>query len=175
MEEGQRPAVIDTPVEQRSVTEVSLNMTETRRELGSLLFDTPVVLSSGENRNENDRDVVIEEVARAEEAAVTTPRVSLMALLGETDWNAGGNGGSVDMDSFDMGEELAEELDGNLEEEGQTGIGEYVCCVCMVRHKGAAFIPCGHTFCRLCSRELWVNRGNCPLCNGYILEILDIF
>ncbi|KAK4393890.1 hypothetical protein Sango_1859800 [Sesamum angolense] len=39
----------------------------------------------------------------------------------------------------------------------------------------AAFIPCGHTFCRLCSRELWVQRGNCPLCNNYILEILDIF
>ncbi|PON70817.1 RING/U-box superfamily protein [Parasponia andersonii] len=28
---------------------------------------------------------------------------------------------------------------------------------------------------RLCSRELWVSRGNCPLCNGFILEILDIF
>ncbi|GFZ20126.1 RING/U-box superfamily protein [Actinidia rufa] len=27
----------------------------------------------------------------------------------------------------------------------------------------------------LCSRELWVQRGNCPLCNGFILEILDIF
>ncbi|CAN1842000.1 hypothetical protein LINPERHAP1_LOCUS36700 [Linum perenne] len=36
----------------------------------------------------------------------------------------------------------------------------------MVRHKGAALIPCGHTFCRLCSRELWVQRGNCPLNNN---------
>ncbi|TVU36047.1 hypothetical protein EJB05_17958, partial [Eragrostis curvula] len=51
----------------------------------------------------------------------------------------------------------------------------HVCCVCVVRHKGAAFIPCGHTFCRLCSRELWVSRSNCPLCNGFIQEILDIF
>ncbi|CAI8611698.1 unnamed protein product [Vicia faba] len=50
-----------------------------------------------------------------------------------------------------------------------------VCCVCMGRKKGAAFIPCGHTFCRVCSRELWLNRGNCPLCNRSILEILDIF
>ncbi|KMZ75569.1 RING/U-box superfamily protein [Zostera marina] len=49
------------------------------------------------------------------------------------------------------------------------------CCVCMVRRKGAAFIPCGHTFCRICSRELWISRGNCPICNGFILEILDIF
>ncbi|CAL0301135.1 unnamed protein product [Lupinus luteus] len=50
-----------------------------------------------------------------------------------------------------------------------------VCCVCMGRKKGAAFIPCGHTFCRVCSRELWLNRGSCPLCNRSILEILDIF
>ncbi|KAG6411885.1 hypothetical protein SASPL_124538 [Salvia splendens] len=43
------------------------------------------------------------------------------------------------------------------------------------RHKGAAFDPCGHSFCRLCSREMWVQGGNCPLCNNYVLEILDIF
>ncbi|KAK9992801.1 hypothetical protein SO802_022504 [Lithocarpus litseifolius] len=63
------------------------------------------------------------------------------------------------------------------EEENGSGSkrGEYKCCVCMVRHKGSAFIPCGHTFCRLCSRELMVSRGNCPLCNRFILEILDIF
>ncbi|KAL4354620.1 hypothetical protein GQ457_06G027260 [Hibiscus cannabinus] len=36
------------------------------------------------------------------------------------------------------------------------------CCVCMERKKGAAFIPCGHTFCRVCSREVWLNRGSCP-------------
>ncbi|KAI6670634.1 hypothetical protein NL676_005519 [Syzygium grande] len=29
--------------------------------------------------------------------------------------------------------------------------------------------------CRLCSRELWVSRGNCPLRNNFIMEILDIF
>ncbi|KAF5480998.1 hypothetical protein F2P56_001693 [Juglans regia] len=52
---------------------------------------------------------------------------------------------------------------------------DWVCCVCMERSKGAAFIPCGHTFCRVCSREMWVNRGTCPLCNRSILEILDIF
>ncbi|KAK3002651.1 hypothetical protein RJ639_019116 [Escallonia herrerae] len=50
-----------------------------------------------------------------------------------------------------------------------------VCCVCMERDKGAAFIPCGHTYCRVCSRELWLNRGSCPLCNRSIIEILDIF
>uniref|UniRef100_A0A7N0ZX28 RING-type domain-containing protein n=1 Tax=Kalanchoe fedtschenkoi TaxID=63787 RepID=A0A7N0ZX28_KALFE len=50
-----------------------------------------------------------------------------------------------------------------------------VCCVCMVRIKGAAFIPCGHTYCRECSRELSVGHGTCPLCNRRIVEILDIF
>lgn len=49
------------------------------------------------------------------------------------------------------------------------------CCVCMIRSKGAAFIPCGHTFCRLCCRELLAQRGNCPLCNTSIIQVLDIF
>ncbi|KAH7288493.1 hypothetical protein KP509_31G028100 [Ceratopteris richardii] len=59
-------------------------------------------------------------------------------------------------------QEATEQLDG-------------MCCVCMVGLKGAAFIPCGHTFCRRCSRELWRSRGTCPLCNKYIREILDIY
>ncbi|KVI09400.1 Zinc finger, RING/FYVE/PHD-type [Cynara cardunculus var. scolymus] len=68
---------------------------------------------------------------------------------------------------------LLEETDGHDEKEG-TGM-DLVCCVCMGRKKGAAFIPCGHTFCRVCSRELWLNRGTCPLCNRSITEILDIY
>ncbi|KAK7387721.1 hypothetical protein VNO78_22511 [Psophocarpus tetragonolobus] len=75
----------------------------------------------------------------------TPSRVSLMRLLEETE----AGGGSVGNDS--------------------------VCCVCMGRKKGAAFIPCGHTFCRLCSKELLLNRGTCPLCNRSILDILHIF
>jgi hypothetical protein len=45
----------------------------------------------------------------------------------------------------------------------------------MVRHKGAAFIPCGHTFCRACARELRAGRGSCPLCNATIREVLNLF
>lgn len=97
-------------------------------------------------------------------------RMSLMDLLEETDRQMGVVGskysGTVEA------EEEEEEEEETAEEEGAI---EHTCCVCMVRHKGAAFIPCGHTFCRLCSRELWVQRGNCPLCNNFILEILDIF
>lgn len=86
-------------------------------------------------------------------------KMSLMSLLAESDDEYG-------MDDDD--EEDDEEEDG--------GGGAYNnCCVCMVRHKGTAFEPCGHSFCRLCSREMWVQGGNCPLCNNYVLEILDIF
>ncbi|KAJ6767434.1 hypothetical protein OIU79_023233 [Salix purpurea] len=86
----------------------------------------------------------------------TPLRVSLMRLLEES---TEGGGGEV----------VITETTGG-------GVGnDTVCCVCMGRKKGAAFIPCGHTFCRVCSRELWLNRGSCPLCNRSILEILDIF
>ncbi|KAF8409626.1 hypothetical protein HHK36_005704 [Tetracentron sinense] len=93
--------------------------------------------------------------SETEGTTTTTPctpsRVSLMRLLEEAD---GGDGESE-------------------KEKGEGSDG--VCCVCMGRRKGAAFIPCGHTFCRVCSRELWLNRGSCPLCNRSIIEILDIF
>ncbi|KAL1358581.1 hypothetical protein HN51_003841 [Arachis hypogaea] len=94
--------------------------------------------------------------------APRTPwRVSLMRLLEETD------GGDAEVSS------AAKTSD---EDKISGGVGnDWVCCVCMGRKKGAAFIPCGHTFCRVCSRELWLNRGSCPLCNRSILEILDIF
>jgi hypothetical protein len=90
--------------------------------------------------------------------------MSLMALLEQSDsWDEDEEGGGAPKEAVDDDEDDGEEE------------MVHVCCVCMVRHKGAAFIPCGHTFCRLCSRELWVSRGNCPLCNGFIQEILDIF
>lgn len=101
-------------------------------------------------------------------------RMSLMDLLEETDRQMGFEGSRYMMgDEDDDEEEEEDDEDGVVGGEGN-GV-EHNCCVCMVRHKGAAFIPCGHTFCRLCSRELWVSRGNCPLCNNFILEILDIF
>lgn len=93
---------------------------------------------------------VSEEASGGEGA--TPWRVSLMKLLEETEGENESNAGAVVVEGSDS-----------------------VCCVCMGRKKGAAFIPCGHTFCRVCSRELWLNRGNCPLCNRSILEILDIF
>ncbi|CAL5424943.1 unnamed protein product [Camellia sinensis] len=125
-------------------------------------------LPSGEEEEEEEGGEEGEEEEEEEEVAEEDGgeqpvRMSLMALLAETDREMGLDGANYMSD------------DEEEEEEVIVG-GEYNnCCVCMVRHKGAAFIPCGHTFCRLCSRELWVQRGNCPLCNGFILEILDIF
>ncbi|XP_047326127.1 importin beta-like SAD2 [Impatiens glandulifera] len=87
---------------------------------------------------------------------------SLMSLLMD---------GSSYLDDDDEDED--EDEDGEEEERKSEEFN--TCCVCMVRHNGAAFVPCGHSFCRMCSRELWVQRGNCPLCNGFICEILEIF
>ncbi|KAF8664996.1 hypothetical protein HU200_054318 [Digitaria exilis] len=124
--------------------------------------------------DEEEEDEEEEEEGKEEEAPAA--QMSLMALLEQSDsmWDddededAGGGGGGG---ARKNGEGDDDEEDGEGREEEMV----HVCCVCMVRHKGAAFIPCGHTFCRLCSRELWVSRGNCPLCNGFIQEILDIF
>ncbi|KAJ0742331.1 putative transcription factor C2H2 family [Helianthus annuus] len=104
-------------------------------------------------------------VAASDGGGTAAVRMSLMSLL-EVEASAYMN---------DNGGEEEEEVV-TVEETGGGGGGGYNnCCVCMVRHKGAAFIPCGHTFCRLCSRELFVKRASCPLCNNLILEILDIF
>ncbi|KAL6975668.1 hypothetical protein U1Q18_040960 [Sarracenia purpurea var. burkii] len=66
--------------------------------------------------------------------------------------------------------------EGKVNKAGGGGEGiDAVCCVCMERSKGTAFIPCGHTYCRVCARDLWLNRRSCPLCNRLIAEILDIF
>nr|GLL16711.1 probable E3 ubiquitin-protein ligase LOG2 [Ipomoea trifida] len=84
-------------------------------------------------------------------------RLSLMALLAKTDREMG-----IDGAAYVLGEE-------ETEDETAGDGGKFIldnCCVCMVRHKGAAFIPYRHTFCRLCSRELWVQRGSCPLYNN---------
>ncbi|KAF8019113.1 hypothetical protein BT93_H3866 [Corymbia citriodora subsp. variegata] len=109
------------------------------------------------------------------EAGQQPKRMSLMDLLEETDRQMGFVGSRyVVGEEEEEEEEDEEEVEAKQEEDGEEG-GEYSCCVCMVRHKGSAFIPCGHTFCRMCSRELMVSRGNCPLCNKFILEILDIF
>ncbi|KAJ8558251.1 hypothetical protein K7X08_005017 [Anisodus acutangulus] len=134
-------------------------------------FDQPSGSRSGNAEEEESEG----ENAREE---IQPARMSLMALLTEND----GDGSAYmigDGDDEDDEDHVVAHADADADAGASVGVGtcgEYNnCCVCMVRHKGAAFIPCGHTFCRLCSRELWVQRGNCPLCNNFILEVLDIF
>ncbi|XP_019450092.1 PREDICTED: uncharacterized protein LOC109352530 isoform X2 [Lupinus angustifolius] len=116
------------------------------------------------------------EMAAEEEEEERPMTMSLMDLLEETDREMGLEGSryilSDDEDFDEEDEDFDEDCDDDDNGEGSM---EYTCCICMVKHKGSAFIPCGHTFCRMCSRELNVSRGNCPLCNNFILEILDIF
>lgn len=112
--------------------------------------------------------------AEAEQPA----RVSLMVLLEQTaedQWSSGREGASAAAMSALAA--FLDEEESPAPAEDIVGAGDvlHVCCICMMRPKAAAFIPCGHTFCRRCSRELWVNRGSCPLCNGLIFEILDLF
>ncbi|CAK9309803.1 unnamed protein product [Citrullus colocynthis] len=124
----------------------------------------------------NEAEQEEEEEEEDPESAPAPVRMSLMDLLEETDRQMGFEGSRYRIeDEEEEEEEEEEESDDEVTAVCGGGGTERNCCVCMVRHKGAAFIPCGHTFCRLCSRELWVSRGNCPLCNGFILEILDIF
>lgn len=98
--------------------------------------------------------------------AASRERVSLMALLERTEqqWTAEQWKKRVE------GEEEEEE-DQESEEKGVGGR----CCVCVARGKGAAFIPCGHTFCRACARDLSAARGRCPLCNAAIRDVLNLF
>ncbi|PKU81050.1 nuclear factor 7, brain-like [Dendrobium catenatum] len=93
----------------------------------------------------------------AEERAIRVPLMTLMELTDEL----GGDDTTTTVACSGGGSDAVAE--------------EMVCCVCLVRKKGAAFIPCGHTYCRVCSRELWAVRGCCPLCNGVVADVLDIF
>ncbi|KAG5413656.1 hypothetical protein IGI04_001223 [Brassica rapa subsp. trilocularis] len=90
---------------------------------------------------------------RGEPAVDMTPRrMSLMRLLDETAERVDNDGRKTEISTASMGT-----LTGN----------------------DSRFIlggePKNKSFCRVCSRELWLNRGSCPLCNRPIIEILDIF
>ncbi|XP_076906014.1 uncharacterized protein LOC143562517 [Bidens hawaiensis] len=56
-----------------------------------------------------------------------------------------------------------------------SGVVNDMCCLCSDRCKGAALIPCGHTYCRVCARAMWSKQEACPVCGRSITEILEIF
>nr|GEW98248.1 hypothetical protein [Tanacetum cinerariifolium] len=91
--------------------------------------------------------------------------------------NVGQNGGNYKVKPlksiFRLYEDIDHDRDVNVADEDR-GIGN-VCSLCTERNKGVALIPCGHTYCRVCSRAMWLKKGSCPLCNRFITEILEIF
>uniref|UniRef100_A0ACD5Y079 Uncharacterized protein n=1 Tax=Avena sativa TaxID=4498 RepID=A0ACD5Y079_AVESA len=99
-------------------------------------------------------------------------RVSLMALLeqAERQWATATASGRGAWTRVEQAAAAAEEEDAGT----KRGVGGR-CCVCMSRRKGAAFVPCGHTFCRACAREVRAGRGRCPLCNAAIRDVLNLF
>ncbi|XP_008803516.2 E3 ubiquitin-protein ligase RNF26 [Phoenix dactylifera] len=150
------------PRYRREAAAAARNRRESDQDFGCILDQAPAgdaVTAIEEEEEEEEMNLAMalaaERQLRATERDMTmTPfseRSSLMRLMREGE------------------EEKREEAE---EEEGREWWG---CCVCMGRRKGAAFIPCGHTFCRVCARELWITRGSCPLCNQSILETLDIY
>ncbi|KAI3526498.1 hypothetical protein L1887_05754 [Cichorium endivia] len=99
-------------------------------------------------------------------AAEGDPHMSLMTLLS-------GHGSNYVADVEGHVEKHQEEPEPEPEEED---IGDYnLCCQCKAKHKNTAFGPCGHTFCKHCTKELHISIGNCPTCSNYMLEILDIY
>jgi hypothetical protein len=75
--------------------------------------------------------------------------VSLIALLEQMDrqWSVVAAAPS-EQDSF------VQEDDADQPGRGADAAGGGCCCVCKARAKGATIIPCSHTFCRGCAREL---------------------
>nr|XP_043611458.1 zinc-binding protein A33-like [Erigeron canadensis] len=115
---------------------------------------------------EEEGDTPSEDGPKQDEGKGDQP-ISLMTLLSDT--------GSNYIDDPEE-EQHHDENDDHEEEEEEEDIGDCnICCGCKGKHKGAAIGPCGHTFCKHCTKELHVSRGNCPTCNDFILEILDIY
>uniref|UniRef100_A0A1J3FNM2 Postreplication repair E3 ubiquitin-protein ligase RAD18 n=1 Tax=Noccaea caerulescens TaxID=107243 RepID=A0A1J3FNM2_NOCCA len=136
--------------------------------------EAAAVGSDDEDDDDNEED---DDSGEAEEksSAASAPKqtMSLMDLLEETDRQMGLTGSRYAMDDE---EEYEEEEEEDEEEDGHGGgEGELSCCVCQVKIKGASFTPCGHTFCKLCSKELMAQKGHCPVCSSFVLEFLEIF
>ncbi|KAI3667929.1 hypothetical protein L6452_42999 [Arctium lappa] len=129
---------------------------ERQRSIRLLPLETDPDEENEDNSPENDQNP-------AEEEDQPKSQTSLMSLLEDYGSNV-----VEDEDEHDAEPEVV------VEDEGDIGDCN-ICCGCRGKHKGAAFGPCGHTFCRNCTKEFHVSRGNCPTCNNYILEILDIY
>ncbi|XP_018485586.1 uncharacterized protein LOC108856311 [Raphanus sativus] len=122
---------------------------------------------AAEADDDDEEDDDDSEEAEEEKPSGPKQTMSLMDLLEETDRQMGLTGSRYAMD---------DEEEDEYEDEDEEEEGEMSCCVCHVNIKGATFTPCcGHTFCKLCSKELMAQKGHCPVCNSFVIEFLDIF
>ncbi|KAF8094630.1 hypothetical protein N665_0358s0012 [Sinapis alba] len=129
-----------------------------------------------EEEDDDSEEGEEDDSGETEEKVDNAPKqtMSLMDLLEETDRQMGLTGASYAMDEEE--EEYEEEEEEEEEDgDGGGGEGEVNCCVCQVNFKGATFTPCGHMFCKLCSKELMAQKGHCPVCSSFVLEFLEIF
>ncbi|XP_076921776.1 uncharacterized protein LOC143583322 [Bidens hawaiensis] len=102
--------------------------------------------------------------------------MSLMSLL-STDGSNYHEDEEAEHVAVEEEEHVAVEEVEHVAPEGEGGCIDdgHVCSGCKGKFKGTALGVCGHTFCKQCTKEYHVSKGNCPTCNDYILEILDIF
>ncbi|KAL2630799.1 hypothetical protein R1flu_015485 [Riccia fluitans] len=147
-----------------------------RTRLGSLLEELYIATSMPRASIETS-DVHQLQSSEADPSVTSSsqgPRMTLISLLLRDDEDPGlnrrGLSSSVRADSSRFAGELREP-----QETADDGMDPAVCCVCMEGRKGAAIIPCGHTFCRTCAWEVWNKRGVCPLCNIKIHSVLKIY
>lgn len=143
-------------------------------------YGSPPLVGGDADTNEDENDVIVveESETRQQMTEVGPPGMNLAAALAaERQFREPPPppGTPLRVSLTRLLEENGEKFDVKREKAGEEMGSDSMCCVCMGRKKGAALIPCGHTYCRVCTREVWLNRGSCPLCNLPILEILDIY
>ncbi|CAN8269568.1 unnamed protein product [Cochlearia groenlandica] len=130
--------------------------------------------SEEEDEEEDDDDSGQTEKKSSEASSAPKQTMSLMDLLEETDRQMGLTGSRYAMEEDEDYEEEEEEEE-DEEDENHEEEGELHCCVCNVKIKTSSFTPCGHMFCKLCSKELMAQKGHCPVCSSFVLEFLEIF
>ncbi|KAJ7552297.1 hypothetical protein O6H91_06G049300 [Diphasiastrum complanatum] len=162
---------------------------------GRALSESPNAENSQEQQRRNTEQVARSEVASQTECSITenevfrmqtdSIRVSLLSLLTERHHMDGRvslmsllrerNDYEVVIFDQDILASMNSSCLSHIEDDHEPLELHAICCVCMVGQRGAAFVPCGHTFCRKCACELQMSRGTCPLCNRSIKQILKLY
>ena len=85
---------------------------------------------------------------------------------------------SDDGTGFPVPDEDSNECDISLTSSGDLG-EDVACCICKVRHRRVAAVPCGHcAYCVRCSRSymnLGVRNGGCAVCRKPVTAMISIY